>query len=361
MGPRSARAASTTEGSIGRAGRFGLATLVAGIVTVVVSAGVSGALVHPHWETGLVTTLKNAADSTTVEDGSTVAFGTRVYDTAKLSYNEPEVPTGTVSYSFFTNSSCTAPASSQQTVTLNADGTVPNTDATDPLGAGTYGFSATYSGDFEYPGSTSSCEPFTVGPGSDTTTTTILDTTTTTIPDTTTSTSPPATTTTEQSTTTTQEDTTTVASTAPPGTSIPPTTVPDTTSTVASTSTSVTTTSTQPGSTSTTTPGSTSTSSLPGGTSTTGASSTSTSRPSPAGGGTTTSTAAGGGGTQGGSGTSPVTAPASALAFTGAGLIVEIAAGFGALLVLVGLWLLSFAGLPRRFALRLLGVRSSRR
>jgi hypothetical protein len=49
-------------------------------------------------------------------------------------------------------------------VTLNADGTVPNSNTQGPLAAGSYSFRAHYSGDSNYTGSTSGCEPFAVIP-----------------------------------------------------------------------------------------------------------------------------------------------------------------------------------------------------
>ena len=133
------------------------------------------------------TTLVNSSNWEAIPDNSTVPAGTSVYDTATLSKNEPETPTGTVTYSFFDNVTCAAPAASTQTVTLTSNGTVPDSNDTPALTTGSYAFQATYSGDFEYPGSTSPCEPFSVGaspPGSTTLTTTLVNSSTwATIPD----------------------------------------------------------------------------------------------------------------------------------------------------------------------------------
>src|SRR5207245_6617064 len=69
--------------------------------------------------------------------------------------------TGNVTYSFFTNGTCTLPASSTQTVAISG-GIVPNASATSPLAAGSYAFEAFYAGDGNYNSSTSSCENFVV-------------------------------------------------------------------------------------------------------------------------------------------------------------------------------------------------------
>src|SRR5439155_1492540 len=80
------------------------------------------------------------------------------------------VATGTVSYTFFTNGVCSGSGSSAGTVTLTSTGSVPNSNSEGPLAAGSYSFQATYSGDSNYLGSTSPCEPFGVGRLSITTT-----------------------------------------------------------------------------------------------------------------------------------------------------------------------------------------------
>jgi uncharacterized repeat protein (TIGR01451 family) len=67
----------------------------------------------------------------------------------------------------------------EETVTLNSDGTVPDSTVTPPLPAGSdYVFIASYSGDGNYHSSISGFEPLIIRPGSSTTATTILDATT---------------------------------------------------------------------------------------------------------------------------------------------------------------------------------------
>ena len=60
-------------------------------------------------------------------------------------------------------------------MTVNADGTVPDSGPFGPLGAGSYVFEVTYGGDTNYsPISTPDCEPFSVGPVTPSLTTTVV-------------------------------------------------------------------------------------------------------------------------------------------------------------------------------------------
>ncbi len=96
-------------------------------------------------------------------------------DTATVTGVGGVTPTGTVTYTFSTDTTCTDPGVSAGTVTLNDDGTVPNSNIQGPLAAGGYAFRAVYSGDANYIGSTSSCEPFAVAQGSAAAATTVFD------------------------------------------------------------------------------------------------------------------------------------------------------------------------------------------
>ncbi|MGA8295892.1 MAG: hypothetical protein WB770_02495, partial [Acidimicrobiales bacterium] len=110
---------------------------------------------------------------TQVDDASTNSAwsgsettGASAYDTATIDPTTGgTTPTGTVTYAFFTNGTCNGTPAWTQTVTLNTDGSVPNSNATGSLGAGSYSFDATYSGDSNYPMTASDCEPFSVGQG----------------------------------------------------------------------------------------------------------------------------------------------------------------------------------------------------
>ncbi len=88
--------------------------------------------------------------------------GASAFDTATVTGTAGVTPTGTVNYTFFTNNTCTATGIAAGTVTLTGAGAVPNSNIQGPLQAGSYGFRAVYSGDANYAGSTSSCEPFMV-------------------------------------------------------------------------------------------------------------------------------------------------------------------------------------------------------
>jgi large repetitive protein len=104
------------------------------------------------------------------------APGASAYDTAAVSGQQGTiVPTGTVSYTLFTNGTCDGIGTAAGTVTLDLKGDVPNSDATGPLAAGSYSFQAVYSGDNNYATSTGSCEPFTVNQASSSTDTVVKD------------------------------------------------------------------------------------------------------------------------------------------------------------------------------------------
>ncbi len=100
-------------------------------------------------------------------------LGEKVYDTATVT-GTPFTPTGTVTYEFYTTIDGTG-SHADQTVTLNANGTVPNSTISAALMAGSYSYIAIYSGDSNYKGSTGVVEPLTIGQGTTSTATTILD------------------------------------------------------------------------------------------------------------------------------------------------------------------------------------------
>jgi fimbrial isopeptide formation D2 family protein len=104
---------------------------------------------------------------TTPHTGTGVT-GATVTDSAQLNGQAPERPaSGTVTYKLF-NGTCGWPGAqvgSDDAVTVNSDGTVPDSGPFGPLGAGNYVFEVTYSGDSNYTGIwTPECEPFTIGP-----------------------------------------------------------------------------------------------------------------------------------------------------------------------------------------------------
>lgn len=118
------------------------------------------------------TEKKAVVVSTTVFDATTKAVwaGTETapasaYDTARVVPPSVfPVPTGTVTYIFYSSGNCVsanALGTDHSTVTLAA-GVVPNSNSESNLGAGSYSFKAIYSGDGNYLGKASVCEPFSV-------------------------------------------------------------------------------------------------------------------------------------------------------------------------------------------------------
>jgi hypothetical protein len=96
--------------------------------------------------------------------GNEVA-GTSYHDTATVS--GAITPTGTVTYDFYDNSSCSGSYATTQTVTI-AGGLVPNSATTGPLGAGSYSYCVSYSGDLNNAPSSAAHESFSVYPASTT-------------------------------------------------------------------------------------------------------------------------------------------------------------------------------------------------
>ena len=112
--------------------------------------------------------VSTTTTTTTVDDASTNApwagtevAGASAYDTATVTSGGSFTPTGTVTYSFFTNGTCSGAPSSTQAVTLTS-GAVPNSSTVGPLATASYSFQAVYGGDGNHQASASACEPFTV-------------------------------------------------------------------------------------------------------------------------------------------------------------------------------------------------------
>jgi large repetitive protein len=125
--------------------------------------------------------VSTTTTTTTVDDASTNApwagtevAGASAYDTATVTSGGSFTPTGTVTYSFFTNGTCSGAPSSTQAVTLTS-GAVPNSSTVGPLATAGYSFQAVYGGDGNHQASASACEPFTVTQAATTTTTGVDD------------------------------------------------------------------------------------------------------------------------------------------------------------------------------------------
>ena len=115
---------------------------------------------------------RNSLTAKVLQAGQTVTavpLGTSVTDQATVSGAVAGTPTGTVTFIFFSNGTCTGAGTegSPETLTLG----VANSASEGPLLAGSYSFQATYSGDANYLGSTGGCEPLTVNKASSATVT----------------------------------------------------------------------------------------------------------------------------------------------------------------------------------------------
>jgi hypothetical protein len=104
-------------------------------------------------------------DATALAPTGSETAGSSFHDTDIVEDSAVFKPTGTVMYSFFATGDCRGPAVWNQTVKLDS-GAVPNSNSTGPLGAGSYSFQATYSGDASFHSSTAACEPVAVAAAS---------------------------------------------------------------------------------------------------------------------------------------------------------------------------------------------------
>ena len=160
-------------------GHFGSSVAMNGTSVVV---GAPGESPGGSFQAGNAYLFKPTSTATVVFDSSTnmawsgsETSGASAYDTATVTASGTVVATGTVSYTFYTNGDCSGAGSSAGTVTLTSTGAVPNSNTEGPLAAGSYSFNATYSGDSNYLGSTSPCEPFSVAKGSSSIATVVFD------------------------------------------------------------------------------------------------------------------------------------------------------------------------------------------
>jgi hypothetical protein len=94
---------------------------------------------------------------------TSVPAGTSVHDRASVA-GSFGIPTGTVSFTFFTNGSCTGQGTSAGTIAL-VSGVAHPSWSQSVVSIGGYAFRARYSGDANYAPASSACEPFTVTTG----------------------------------------------------------------------------------------------------------------------------------------------------------------------------------------------------
>jgi hypothetical protein len=107
-------------------------------------------------DTNTTTHVHDAAHNDITNKG--VPVGSYVHDNAAVGTQvDPFVIGGTVTYSYFTNGTCSAPPASTETVAVGTESTPQQINA-----SGNYAYQATYNGDSNYNGSTGACEPFSV-------------------------------------------------------------------------------------------------------------------------------------------------------------------------------------------------------
>jgi hypothetical protein len=89
------------------------------------------------------------------------ATGSAAFDTTIVTAVAGFTPSGTVTYTSFTDADCSGTPATTETVTLSG-GLVPRSTVTGALTAGAYSYDAAYSGDADYVASSASCETFSV-------------------------------------------------------------------------------------------------------------------------------------------------------------------------------------------------------
>jgi len=91
--------------------------------------------------------------------------GATAYDTASVTFTPSETtptPTGSVTYTLYTNGNCSGTPASTDVKALDAVGHVPKSATSSALVGGTYSYLAAYSGDGYFQASTGPCESFSV-------------------------------------------------------------------------------------------------------------------------------------------------------------------------------------------------------
>ena len=125
-----------------------------------------------------VTVLRASPTIATTLSSTQITAGASVTDSAVLSGGF--MPFGTVSYNLFSTIDCSGTSSIVSTVNVS-NGVVPSSASQMFSIAGSFGWSASYSGDLNNTATTSACEPLTVTPSSSAAITTSLSSTTITV------------------------------------------------------------------------------------------------------------------------------------------------------------------------------------
>lgn len=145
----------TTLGTttVGSSGSYGLTVHVTSGSETVTATQTDGGATSSASSCGVP--AQSATTLTTALSAASVQVGAAVSDSATLS-GATSTAGGTVTYSVYSNSTCTTLAASGGTVTVN-DGSVPSSSPVSLTTAGTYYWQASYSGDAENAPTTSAC------------------------------------------------------------------------------------------------------------------------------------------------------------------------------------------------------------
>src|SRR5207253_1219389 len=121
-----------------------------------------------------LTVTKISPTIATTRSATTITVGGSVSDSSVLSNFYKA--TGTVTYEFFTGSTCAGTATTVGTPVTVTNGVVPNSASQAFNSPGSFSWNAVYSGDANNNGATSACEPLTVQKASPTIATTLSST-----------------------------------------------------------------------------------------------------------------------------------------------------------------------------------------
>ena len=106
---------------------------------------------------GGITVTKASPTIATALSPASITAGAATHDTSTFTGLVNSTGTGTVTYSYYTNNTCTANAVTVNTVTVPTSGTVPNSSTVTFNSAGTYYWRAVYSGDANNNAASSPC------------------------------------------------------------------------------------------------------------------------------------------------------------------------------------------------------------
>ena len=118
--------------------------------------------VEISWSLPAPTVAGTVKDYATSQPWSgTEVAGARAYASSSITQINSTVPTGSVTYSWYSGSGCSGSPTSSDIQSLAGDGSVPDSAATGPLSAGDYSVMTSYAGDSNY-AANAECDNFSV-------------------------------------------------------------------------------------------------------------------------------------------------------------------------------------------------------